>query len=91
LFSVVVAVLITVSIQDLRPNSQDTSAFYLENIYQVLTGPSASGASIPPTVAKPPAFSPPTYAIWVNALWFLSLVVSLTCALLATLQHQWAH
>jgi hypothetical protein len=28
--------------------------------------------------------------VWVNALWFLSLVVSLTCALLATLLQQWA-
>ncbi|KAI0259657.1 hypothetical protein BC834DRAFT_782659, partial [Gloeopeniophorella convolvens] len=29
-------------------------------------------------------------AIWVNVLWFLSLVISLTCALLATLLQQWA-
>ena len=28
--------------------------------------------------------------MWVNALWFLSLVISLTCALLATLLQQWA-
>jgi hypothetical protein len=28
--------------------------------------------------------------VWVNALWFLSLVISLTCALLATLLQQWA-
>ncbi|KAH9983524.1 hypothetical protein BJV74DRAFT_849815, partial [Russula compacta] len=32
----------------------------------------------------PPPFSPPTYAIWVNSLWFLSLVISLNAALLAT-------
>ena len=30
------------------------------------------------------------YAIWVNTLCFLSLVISLTCALLATLLQQWA-
>ncbi|KAF8495927.1 hypothetical protein F5888DRAFT_1600916, partial [Russula emetica] len=35
-------------------------------------------------------FSPPTSAILVNSLWFLSLVISLTCALLATSSHQWA-
>ncbi|KAF8270529.1 hypothetical protein EI94DRAFT_778229 [Lactarius quietus] len=40
--------------------------------------------------ASPPPFSPPNYAVWVNALWFLSLVISLTCALLATLLQQWA-
>ena len=28
--------------------------------------------------------------VWVNALWFLSLVISLFCALLATLQQRWA-
>ena len=40
--------------------------------------------------ASPPPFSPPTYAVWVNSLWFLSLVISVTCALLATLLQQWA-
>ena len=75
------------SIQDVRPNSQDTSTFYLANIYQVLADPNRSNFSLP---SSPPAFSPPTYAIWVNTLWFLSLVISLTCALLATLLQQWA-
>ena len=41
-------------------------------------------------MATPPAFSPPRYAIWVNSLWFLSLVISLSCAMLATLLQQWA-
>ena len=36
------------------------------------------------------SFLPPTYAVWVNSLWFLSLSISLTCALLATLLQQWA-
>ncbi|KAH9009469.1 hypothetical protein EDB85DRAFT_1881565, partial [Lactarius pseudohatsudake] len=40
--------------------------------------------------ASPPPFSPPNYAIWVNALLFLSLVISISCALLATLLQQWA-
>ena len=76
--------------QDLRPNSQDTSAFYLGNIYQVLVDPNVTRISIPPPVAKPPPFSPPKYAVWVNSLWFLSLVMSVSCALLATSLHQWA-
>jgi hypothetical protein len=75
-------------VQDLRPNSQDTSAFYLGNIYEVLADPNTTRAPTP--VAKPAPFSPPRYAIWVNSLWFLSLVISLTCALLATSQHQWS-
>ena len=40
--------------------------------------------------ATPPPFSPHTSAVWVNSLWFSSLVVSITCALLATLLQQWA-
>jgi Family of unknown function (DUF6535) len=79
-----------VSVQDLKPNPQDTSAFYLGNIYQLLADPNVSRASILATPAKPPPFSPPEYAIWVNSLWFLSLTISLTSALLATLLQQWA-
>jgi hypothetical protein len=71
-----------VSIQDLRPDS----TFYLENIYQLLAD---SNGSISSTVVQPPLFSPPRYAIWVNSLWFSSLAISLTSALLATLLQQW--
>jgi hypothetical protein len=77
------------SVQDLRPRSQDDSAFYLQNIYQLLANPNVYNAFTPPPVATPPAFSPPRYAVWVNSLWFLSLAISLTSALLATLLHQW--
>ena len=55
-------------------------------MYQATINPDAS-SSLP---TSPPPFSPPNYAIWVNALWFLSLVISITCALLATLLQQWA-
>jgi hypothetical protein len=79
-----------VTVQDLRPNSQDTSAFYLGNIYQVLADPNVTLPSSPTPVAKPPPFSRPRYPVWVNSLWFLSLVMSLSCALWATSLHQWA-
>ncbi|KAI0246556.1 hypothetical protein BJV78DRAFT_1096599, partial [Lactifluus subvellereus] len=84
LFSAAVAALITVSIQDLRPSSQDT--FYLANIYKVLADTNGSQVSIPSTSN----FSPPRHAVWVNSLWFLSLAISLTCGVLATLVQQWA-
>ncbi|KAF8260506.1 hypothetical protein EI94DRAFT_1610596, partial [Lactarius quietus] len=89
LFSAAVASLISVSIQDIQPNSQDISNFYLANIYQTVSDPNRSNiSSALPT--SPPAFSPPNYAVWVNSLWFSSLMISLTCALLATLLQQWA-
>ncbi|KAH9971382.1 hypothetical protein BGW80DRAFT_1460644 [Lactifluus volemus] len=64
LFSASVAALAAVSVQDLRPNPQDISAFYLKNIYQLLADPNISRAAILATPAEPPPFSPPRYAIW---------------------------
>ncbi|KAH9057256.1 hypothetical protein EDB87DRAFT_1833273 [Lactarius vividus] len=89
LFSAAVASLISMSIQDIRPNPQDTSNFYLANIYQAIadSDPNRPNISLP---SSPPTFSPPNYAVWVNSLWFMSLMISLTCALLATLLQQWA-
>ncbi|KAN0140387.1 hypothetical protein V8E53_001596 [Lactarius tabidus] len=89
LFSAAVASLISVSIQDLQQNPQDTSNFYLANIYQATTNPNPPNisSSLP---SSPPPFTPPNHAVWVNALWFMSLVISLTCALLATFLQQWA-
>ena len=74
------------SIQDIQQNPQDISNFYLANTYHATINPNLS-SSLP---ASPLPFSPPNYAIWVNALWFLSLAISLTCALLATFLQQWA-
>ena len=79
--------MVAVSIQDLRPNSQDRSTFYLQNIYQLLADPNVSTS---PALIDPPRFSPPRHAVLVNSLWFLSLAVGLTCGLLATLLGQWA-
>lgn len=56
-------------------------------MYQLQADPNVSRPSVP---SEPPAFSPPKYAIWVNSLWFLSLVISLSCAMLATSLQQWA-
>jgi hypothetical protein len=84
------AALVVVSIQDLRPNPQDVSAFYLEKMYQLQVNPNASRPSVPSAVDTPPAFIPPSYAVWVNSLWILSLAISLSCAMLATLLQQWS-
>jgi hypothetical protein len=89
LFSAVVATMIAVSIQDLKPNSQDTSAFYLKQIYLIQVNPNVSHPSNPPAVAEPPVFSTPWRAISVNTFWFLSLIISLSCAMMATLVQQW--
>ena len=91
LFSAAVATLVSVSVQDLTPNFHDITAFYLANIYQILADLNGSQVPIPFTFPNPSTpFSPPTSAVRVNILWFLSLVISLTCALWATLLQQWA-
>ena len=59
-------------------------------MYELQTDPNVSLPSFSSPLAKPSAFSPPNYAVWVNSLWFLSLVISLTSAMLATLLQQWA-
>ena len=91
LFSATVATLVSISIQDLKPNSQDTSAFYLANIYQLLSNENGSQVITPPSLSNPAAsFTPSKAAVWVNSLWFLSLAIGLTCAFLATFLQQWA-
>jgi Family of unknown function (DUF6535) len=85
-----VSVLLAVSVIDLKPDQQEISNFYLKNIYQLLADANISRASILANAPEPDRFSPKKSAILVNLLWFLSLAISLTCALLATLLQQWA-
>ncbi len=79
--------------QSLQPSAQDTQTFYLAIITEILTNNLSNGSqtiSLPPPPLNPSTFKPPKSAIWYNALWFSSLVISLTCALLATSLQQWA-
>ncbi|KAI0259687.1 hypothetical protein BC834DRAFT_974094 [Gloeopeniophorella convolvens] len=90
LFSATVATFLSTSFQSLQLNSQDASAFYLAQIYQATTLPNnGSHTPLPSAISDPSSFSPSTSNIWINALWSLSLAISLTCALLATLLQQW--
>jgi Family of unknown function (DUF6535) len=74
------------SIADLRPDVHEKSAFYLQRMYVIqLTGNQTNFSP-----GDQYTFSPPKYSIWANSLWFLSLVISLTCAMLATSVQQWA-
>ena len=82
--------MITVSLQDMRPDPKDTVVFYLENIYLLLANPNSSQASTSFTLATPPAFSPPPWAVWVNSLWFLSGVSSILGAGSAMFLQGWA-
>ena len=83
------AVLLQKSSQDLTVNPQDVSAFYLSQIY--LLSVSENGTSTPlPFKVTDPSTSPASSSVRTSALWSLSLVISLTCTVIATLLRQWA-
>ncbi|KAH9956549.1 hypothetical protein BC827DRAFT_1231402 [Russula dissimulans] len=85
LFSAVVTALLVVTIPDVRSNPQDITNFYLQQISNASAKPS------PPSPGnQPPPFSAPTLSVVVNLLSFLSLFISLSCAVLATVVQQWA-
>ncbi|KAI0264340.1 hypothetical protein BC834DRAFT_970694 [Gloeopeniophorella convolvens] len=90
LFSAAVATFLGNTYQNLQLNPQDASAFYLAHLYQRSAAEDGTSVSIPPSLSDPSTFAPSTTAVWVNILLFLSLVISLTCALLATMVQQWA-
>lgn len=66
----------------LQPDPEDAVLSLLAQI-------SAQMANTSLTVVTRPPFSKPTYAIIINTLWFTSLVVSLTVALIGILVKQW--
>ena len=76
LFSAIVAAFIIEFYKQLSPNSGNQIVIPFANgTYSIL--------------ANPP--SPPTASmVWVNAMWLISLVLSLTSALIATLLQEWA-
>ncbi|KAI9508576.1 hypothetical protein F5148DRAFT_1283878 [Russula earlei] len=88
LFSVIVTLFLIEGYKKLSPNLDDRNTFQLCQISQQLAG-LTNGTYIPlQDYSSPP---PTNLIVWVNALWLLSLVLSVMSALSATLILQWAH
>jgi hypothetical protein len=87
LFSAVVASFIIESYKLLSPDPGDQTVFHLRQLSQQFAG-FANGTNVQPE--SYPSSPPTTSIITVNALWLLSLLLSTTCALFATLMQQWA-
>jgi hypothetical protein len=87
-----VAAFIIESYKQLSPDSGTATVFLLNQISQQLSSPpnGAQVSSPPPPNYNNSSFRPTPSAIRVNILWFLSLTLSLVCALAATLMQQWA-
>ncbi|KAI0272844.1 hypothetical protein BGY98DRAFT_1001090, partial [Russula aff. rugulosa BPL654] len=74
LFAATVGALLKISMQDLKPNFQRASAFYLQKIFQDQGNPNSSHilTSYPPVPL--PLFTPPRYVIWPHWRALASLV-----------------
>ncbi|KAH9004698.1 hypothetical protein EDB86DRAFT_1978055 [Lactarius hatsudake] len=88
LFSATVAAALGPSLPDLVVNSQDVSSVYLEHIYEILASFNGSQPDFASINSELDVSSVPFQLV--NSLWFLSLILSLTCALMAILLQQWA-
>ncbi|KAJ7624267.1 hypothetical protein DFH06DRAFT_1059126 [Mycena polygramma] len=87
LFSASLTAFLIESYQTLQPDSGAVTVQLLNQISQQLAAP-----SINPSLASLDGseFRPTASSLVCNTLWFISLTLSITCALLATLVEQWA-
>ncbi|KAF8144896.1 hypothetical protein K438DRAFT_1690661 [Mycena galopus ATCC 62051] len=88
LFSASLTAFIIESYKTLAPSSGDSAVQLLAHISHQLAA-AANGSTVPAAAPSSP-FSPPATSLICNGLWFISLSLSLTCALIATLVEQWA-
>ncbi|KAH9053684.1 hypothetical protein EDB87DRAFT_1707398 [Lactarius vividus] len=84
LFSSTVATFIALSYPNLQQDPNVTTQALAQISQQLSNSTTTAGQS----VQSP--YVPPTSVVFINSVWFLSLVLSLRCALMATLLQQWA-
>ncbi|KAJ7271132.1 hypothetical protein C8J57DRAFT_298462 [Mycena rebaudengoi] len=87
LFSASLTAFLIESYKTLSPDSGNATVQLLTQISLQL-GASTNGSTL--SAAPPPQFTPLPAALVCNALWFISLGLSLSSALVATLLDQWA-
>ncbi|KAF8492064.1 hypothetical protein F5888DRAFT_1928158, partial [Russula emetica] len=86
LFSAIVGAFIIEFYKNLSPDSGNQTVALLQQIsYQLPNSPNSTNSN---TTNQPSSSG--TAMVWVIILWLISLVLSLTCALIATLLQQWA-
>lgn len=83
LFSAVLTAFLVVSYLLLQPDNTQRSADTLSYMSAQI-----ANTSLPPIAPAQP-FQPPTFAVWVNSLWFVSLELSLGSALFGMIAKQW--
>ncbi|KAI9434945.1 hypothetical protein H4582DRAFT_726434 [Lactarius indigo] len=90
LFSATVAIFIAISYPNLRQDPNIITQSLLAQISQQLSDATLNGASGVSNTSTPSFYIPPASVVFINLVWFLSLVLSLMSALLATFLQQWA-
>ncbi|KAH9054999.1 hypothetical protein EDB87DRAFT_1795483 [Lactarius vividus] len=90
LFSATVAIFIAISYPNLQQDPNIITQSLLAQISQQLSNASGNGASGASNASTQSSFIPPGSVVFINSVWFLSLVLSLMSALLATFLQQWA-
>ncbi|SJL04767.1 uncharacterized protein ARMOST_08137 [Armillaria ostoyae] len=94
LFSAVVTTFVVQTSQSLQPDyaAMSASLLYESVLIQRAIANGSPVNSITPSPLNPTiTFVPATTDVWVNGLWFTSLFLSLTTALVAVLVKQWLH
>ncbi|KAK6984081.1 hypothetical protein R3P38DRAFT_3456494 [Favolaschia claudopus] len=90
LFSAVLTAFLIESYKTLNPDPDDLTILLLTRISeQIVASANGNASNIPPPLELNDG-GPTRAALACNALWFLSLGLSLSCALIATLLEQWA-
>ncbi|KAK0474781.1 hypothetical protein IW261DRAFT_524892 [Armillaria novae-zelandiae] len=92
LFSAIVTTFVAQTYQNLQPDyaAMSASLLYESVLIQRAVAIGSPVDSIAPSPLNPTiAFVPATMDVWVNGLWFISLFLSLTTALVAFLVNQW--
>lgn len=79
--------------QDLQPDYNEITAGKVAEVADLIRATHGNAGSAKDVKHAPSdsLFSPETVSVWVNGLWFTSLALSLTTALLAVLTKQWIH
>ncbi|KAJ6457737.1 hypothetical protein C8R45DRAFT_564231 [Mycena sanguinolenta] len=87
LFSASLTAFLIESYKILQPDSGALTVAAITQVSRQLVAIANNESYVSPPQSP---FTPTTASLWCNALWFVSLSLSLTCALLATLVEQWS-
>ena len=84
------ATFIALSYPNLQQDPNVTTQFLLAQISQQLSNTTVGDASSTAGLSVQSHFVPPISVVFINTVWFISLVLCLSCALMAALLQQWA-